>query len=411
MHPERRNVLIKIVLVIIGWIFLFNYLWTWLSWPTAYAIYLQILLVVVMTPLIMYLWLVPANLFFTICPEGYAKVIKRMGGLKKVVIQWDGYRLITKEGEEGRSKWDVVPLRKEGDIPKRTRFKQQIAKMSGGLRWIGIPPFSDVYVYKFRWTGLTEDGEIDPHEEWLDYFSLKHDVYFSLLKDAEDKKGLPVSLELVFTIAIVNPAKAAFLPQNWLELVLNQAKNEIVKVVKKATYEEWHLGLKETITEAKHIEEEIKNHFQAGEKVEVGTEEENLFSYYKDRYGVSILKIQVRNIIPLPEFLEATIEPYLAEQKGRAVEIKANYEKKRIDTVYKAIEKYGDLGKLIAGLESMEKGNLPSTVNLLAGLPNLVRDIYNKPIEEVSKTEIKELKNLLKKQASEIERIKSLVKK
>ncbi len=270
-----------------------------------------------------------SNLFFTFVPEGRAKIIVRGDAFKKVLIQWDGYKL--------NKEWYVVE--KQDKIKKGGKSKKRDRRFFGGLRFYGFWPLDDVYIYDFQWTGIKEDGDIDPHpKETLDFVLLKDDVYGLKEEKAEDKNLLPLNIVLALTVRIINPYKAIFNIQNWYETLINRLRPYVRDFITEDTYEN-------LISQKKRI----------GTQIYKKLEDEKIFDEFLDRYGVDIRKIEVKEIDPGDEYRDATLAKYLAEMEKRKVVIGAEAESERLEKVYKKIEEFGGLGKFLRTLEALEK--------------------------------------------------------
>ncbi|MCD6178074.1 hypothetical protein J7K03_02410 [bacterium] len=309
--------------------------------------------------LIIYFYLAPRNLYFTFVREGTAKAIVRGGEVAQMLIQWKGHTLDPETWEviEGREPWHPF----------------------GGLRYYGLWPIYDVYIYDFKWTGVTEDGKVESHpKETLDYILLKEDVYWAKVEKAEDKNKLPLTLELLFTIQVVNPYKALFNIENWLEAVINRARAQTRNIITQKSYEHW-------IQDLASIGREITER--------IGKEE------FEERYGIKIRKIEVKDINPPEEYRKATIAKYLAEREKDKIITEAEAEKARIERVYSTIQDFGDIGKLIRVCEAVEKSELAAslTIQAIPGIQEVLRGIFGKPPEAITQEEIREFKELLKK--------------
>ncbi len=163
----------------------------------------------------------PASIFllFTFVKEGTAKAVMRLDGFLKIIIKWDGYTLDVN--------WNVV----SGSEPWPWRWL-------GGLRFVGIWPFDEVYKYNFRWTGFElVSGElmVKFYEKILDYILLRPDVYATEIKGAETKavatsadpatgieakvsERIAIGLKFLLTMRPENPFKVLFKgPSNWFE--------------------------------------------------------------------------------------------------------------------------------------------------------------------------------------------------
>jgi hypothetical protein len=336
--------------------------------------------------LLVYFLLAPNNCFFTFVKEGTAKFVVRGDKFEKCLIQWEGYTFdYSKDHPE---KWNVIPGKER--------------HLFGGLRFYGLWPLFDIHIYKFRWTGVTEDGRIQHKEEWLDYILLKDDVYWCKIEQCEDKNLLPLDLELLLTIAVVNPYKAHFAVQNWLETVINRMKPFIRGYITQDTYEEW-----------------IKKSSSLGEGLKKTLDSVGLLKEFEEWYGVKVKKVEVKEINPPREYREKTIAPYLAELdkkamitraegEKQAIITKAEGEQERIKRVYKEIKEFEDFGKLIKALEAMEKSPLVAsvTVQAIPGLPELLRGVFGRPPAELTSEEIRRLREAIEKLAKLLEKQK-----
>lgn len=277
---------------------------------------------------VIYWGLAPENRWFTFIKEGTAKVVVRGDADKKTLIRFKGHTLT-----------------KTGSVAKGNPGRH----MLGGLVFYScFWPLDDIAIYRFEWTGVTQGGEVEFHpEKWLDYVLLKDDVYYTKVTGAEDKELLPLELELVLTMRVINPSKALFKVQNWLETVLNRIGPAVRDIVTEKAYKEW-----------------IMEKSVLGDKVYEKTEE--IRKEFLERYGVDLRKIQVKDIIPPKEYLEATLKQYMAERQREAVVVEADAEAKRkervaegearrIGIVYEKIQEFGDMGKVVRVLESLEK--------------------------------------------------------
>jgi len=189
--------------------------------------------IIIVIFLLIWYWLSPTNRWFTFVKEGTAKIVVRGDAFEKALIQWNGHTF-----DDG---WNVIEDGKE----KNGKIYMEPWHIFGGLRYYGFYPIKDIYGYWFKWSGVTENGEIVNHpREYLDYSILKDDVYWMKVEQAEDKNLLPLDLELILTIRIINPRKAHFNVQNWLETVINRSKPAVRDVITNDKYANWIKGRK-----------------------------------------------------------------------------------------------------------------------------------------------------------------------
>lgn len=310
--------------------------------------------------LIVYFYLAPNNKFFTFVKEGKAKLIIKGGECVNTLIQFKGYEIDHGTGNVVRG---------------------EEKHLFGGLRFYGLWPLYDVVIYNFKWTNVDQEGRIIIHEpETLDYVLLKDDVYWANVEKAEDKNLLPLDIEVTLTIRVINPYKAIFNVQNWLETVINRTKPAV----------------RDSVT-GKEFKDLIRNPQDIGKGIYERLQGTGLLREFEESYGARVKAIEIKDINPPKEHREATLKKFLAEREREKVVVEADAERKRIRAVYKTIQSFGDLGKLIRALEAAEKSPLASSLQVQAipGLQNLVSSVYG--TSEVGKEEIKKLREEIEK--------------
>lgn len=337
--------------------------------------------VVVLALLNVYFVFVPRGWFFTIVPEGCCKAVMKMGKFQRLIIQWKGFKF--------DQEWNVVPGEEHHPL--------------GGLRWIGIPPFYGVYNYYFSWTGVDVDGSLVPHKkELLDYVLLMEDVYWCKISAAEDANLLPLDVELLVTMRVVNPYRAMFKVQNWSEMVMNRLKPLFREYVASVSF-------KDLLLKKEEKKQEIFRHLR----------ESGILEEFEKDYGIKIKEggIEIKNVDPtqvegMPSLREVTLRKYIAEQDRERIKVEALAEKDRlatvaegeelrVKTVYSALQEFGDLGKLLRTLEALEKSPLAAslTVQAVPGLPELLKGVFGvTSSEDEMKESLRQVIDLLKKQ-------------
>jgi len=287
-------------------------------------------------------FLAPSNRFFTFVNEGTAKVVVRGGQVVKVLVQLKGFTL--------DSDWNVV--------------SGQERHLFGGLRWYGIWPVDDIYIYRFRWTNVLHDGTVQEHEpEWLDYILLKQDVYFFKEEEVEDKNLLPLEVHVLLTIQVVNPYKALFLVQDWLETVINRFRPTLRDCIAQGEYEVL-----------------VKQRGAIGSKL--FGDSNTLLREFLDQYGVEVLAVEIKEINPSEEYRDETLLQWKAEQEEKRVRINARAEAARLRSVYGQIERLGYTGRLIRVLEALER--TPAGVLTIHAVPDLtevLREVFGEHSE------------------------------
>lgn len=318
--------------------------------------------------LLVYFWWAPNNLFFTFVPEGRAKIVVRGDAFKKVLMQWENYGLATKTVGDVYE-WDIV------EKPTKRR-------LLGGLKFYGFWPIDDIYIYDFSWTGIGENGEVQLHaKETIDYILVKDDVYWCRVEKCEDKELLPLDAETLLTIKVVNPYKALFVVQNWLETVVNRTKPLIRNEITKKTYEK--------LTSSKKA---IGAAIWRGSKA--------LRKEFWDRYGVELRQLEVKEIDPPENLRETTLRRFIAQKTKEAAIVEAEGEAKRIRTVNEAIKEFGDLGQLRTVLDALEKSPEKGAkwIIPLPGMTDFFARVFpGKGLSTLSSDDINDLKEIIEK--------------
>ena len=295
------------------------------------------------------------NIFFTIVQEGTAKAIKKFGKFQRMVMAYGNHaldqrgtiRLPDEDGEEG------IEFVKNADGTIRTeKYKIKIQpppfKFLGGLRWVGIPLIHSVHKYEFRWVSY-EQGEKDGklaekiicHAEKIDYILLQDDIYYNFVHGPETSEMIPVDVDLLLTIRVMNPYKAMFRVQNWLEAILNQVKPAFRNFIFSKT-------LKELMGKEEKMEREVDKFL----------EDSGIANYAERDYGVRLKKVGMAKVDLTGErgkiYTEAATKQYEAEKEKERIEITADAEVARINKVYGKINEFKEVGMFVKAMEAVE---------------------------------------------------------
>ncbi|MBI2033612.1 MAG: hypothetical protein HYT13_00730 [Candidatus Liptonbacteria bacterium] len=343
-------------------------------------------------------FLAKRNLFFTIVQEGKAKAVKKWGEFHKLIIVYKDHafdqdwnvRHASLADEEAEDFWDD---KTQGFVKKQVELQIQkplfgglLGKIIGKVFWIGIPPIYTIHEYTFRWLGLRQrarkelgrEGElveqVVDREEQLDFILLQDDTYFTFIKRAETRgKGMlvPIDVEVILTIRIVNPYKALFRVQDWLEVTLNQLIPVVRGFVSSREYETVISGLEEGKPKPER-DESMEPEARKKDPLLAG-----IAHYVLTRYGVLIKKVGIGSVTPPEEVATAGIKKWGAER-----------EKERIQAVYQTIADFGDTGLLVRTLEAVESaGNKQGNWVIPLGLSpqSILESIRGRKKEEVEK--------------------------
>ena len=297
-----------------------------------------LLLILLAIPFV-YWGLAPLNIFFTFVDEGTAKIVVKGGKFIKALIQWESH---TFDRTETETKWNVVEEGTEARTTGAVTHKES-RHLFGGLRFYGLWPISDIYGYRLRWTSIRENGEASQHDEILDSVMLKDMIYFAEIRGAEEKNKIPLDIGLIITLRVINPYKALFNVQDWLELVLNRIKPLFRERVANNTYDEL-LVKKQKI----------------GGELWKKLKEEKLIEEFENDYGIKIKEggIEMKDITPPAIYQKAATQKYLAEREsekragetmGAVIHMMATSEGKSPDDIRTEIQGNSKLRKEFRG--------------------------------------------------------------
>lgn len=246
----------------------------------------EMLALLIVDFLIIYLWWAPNDLYFTIIPEGYGVIVIRAGQFSKVLINWKNHILALQKSDE-HDVGDVI----EGVSPKR---------FLGGLTGYGFWPLDNIHLYKFGWIGMEHDGTIREHEKRsLSNVLLMDDIYVARSEQIKDRDGLECNVNTALTMRVVNPYKALFCVQNWLEMIMIRVKASVRDALTQDVYNEW-LAKKEDLSA--RIQDALGASFQE----------------WLDKYGIAVSNLAVPDIDPSREKdLEVTLSKLLGEKAAQ----------------------------------------------------------------------------------------------
>ena len=171
------------------------------------------------------------------------------GEFTRSVMSWEGHHL--------KKDWEVREDRdQEEEIPEELPDPHWMDKhLPGGLYWIGMPWANKVYDYHFQYTNIrqgstgpttqtphgvmstVEQGKLQDllflisRDERPDFIFLKRDVYGITFQDTDDQDMIPLSFIALLTARVVNPYRALFMTEQWLEQVTNFLRRYVKEYV------------------------------------------------------------------------------------------------------------------------------------------------------------------------------------
>lgn len=349
--------------------------------------------------------------------------------------------VISYKGHDVDDNWNVVP---KAQGRKKSSFLKLMEIAFPGLVFIGIPGKHWMYEYKFTWTSCDLDGNLNTRTKVLDYIFLKRDIYVSMLKGTEvGITFVPVDIQINITAAAINPYKALFEVQNWLEYIVNIVKAVLRDFIGQAGHE-LTPDEKEMLNEIKdpiarnRLETEfylkkahasfVSGNEDLGDMVYKKMEQSGDLKEFKDKIGVEVLKVQIPNI-NYGALQELALAQYRAQQEGDAkiiAETKAGeaYKARRdleavadsgyITKTFKTVIGFGNEGVLLRTIEALKAtdkvitlGSIQNITDQFLGLkpgevkPDAIADtlkkVTGKELSDINKDDLGIILDALKK--------------
>jgi hypothetical protein len=323
---------------------------------------LGLFILVLLSPFAVY-GLAYFNLFFTFPEEGRGMAVMQSKKFHNFIIKLAGHKINPKT-------WDIVELEEGETEQDRLNWLEKQIENRTGARWIGIPPFRNIYSYPFEWATVRRRAngsggesiiEAPNHKvETSSHFLVGDSVYYGKIIAAETKENLKVDVEYLLTLRIVNPYKALFLVHRWLDAILDLASQAGRRYIGTRLFSE--LVSKEGTSQ--------EEGFSAGIK--------GLTELMLENYGIKFVYTEILSVGLSGDMArqheEATIAGYLADSKATAVKTAAKAEGKAIKKIgearaaaiesqRQAIEASPEAAKLVYDLEKAKQfGGLGSLI-------------------------------------------------
>ena len=342
-----------------------------------------------------YTFFAPRDLFWGGKPEeGTACTIvagtdNRKGSFVKAEISYVGHKL-TKN-------WDVVP--DENFQAGKKSFLERIGL--GGIFWIGFPKIRRRHKDSFSWSTILENGKLENHKGIFDYIPLKEDTYPTLIPKAETAESMvPMDVVLLITARVENPMKARHRVDHWLQSIINLTKVPALKFIAQMDNPRDLIG-----------NEELTKVFY--DKLEASGDIE----YFRDVYGVRVLRVEVASIDIDEEAEKAAKKKWTEEQEAAALIVKeegvgkaysgrigieTDADVNRIQRINSEVSKFGDLGRDIEYLKAAEKSG-----KMVLPPPTIIGDVLRQALGGNKSSN--EIDKLLKEADLTMEDLKELV--
>ncbi|TSD02411.1 MAG: hypothetical protein Athens071424_107 [Parcubacteria group bacterium Athens0714_24] len=310
------------------------------------------LALVVMSPILLPIilrWIADRDFFLTLVNEGEWKAVVRAGSFRKGLMAYKGYT----EDEKGNI---VEELKKE---KKRKKL--------GGIRWLGIPTVDEIHRYNFRWVvtrnikvneekpeeGFVSQKEL-PNGQWavsfskqLDYIYLRDANYLIILRDADVKDSwMPVTIYAVVTLRILNPYKALFRVDKWLDVTLFAIESALRSWVAWNKYD--------AVLQKKEVLEHDKDEAFLKSLTGGGMQ---LTEYVLDRYGAQVKRIQFLEV-ELPEgFTKQATAQAAADREALRIATLRDAEYDRFKKITLAVKEEGLQGEMVFAGETIREAS------------------------------------------------------
>lgn len=269
------------------------------------------------------------NLFFTIVEESTVKAVMTNGQFSFLLMAFYGRDFTrTIVGGDNASYWDIKDTE---NIPEPWSIP-----FLKGIRWIGFPPFNDVYEYKFEWSSLEDvldkaTGKLEKQpvarSKTIDYILAQSDIYVAKLNGAECSDKIPLDSRFLIGGKITNAYKALFRIERWLEASENLISAQMRDFFGSKTYEEL-VGLSGK---------------SGADSSELSTNAifATVIETIRSKYGFLITTLKIDTIEPgsalASKFIEASTQVYVAEQLAKSRVAEGQGLAARDTTHYKAL--------------------------------------------------------------------------
>ncbi len=308
-------------------------------------------------------------------PEGRTLVVKFLGGAFAVKLSYRDhkfrylcerynlkpdihYREIPNLREDYRHKWDILELTRAGVTEIESHWRARIN--FGGLVWVGPWPFFKEDRQRFSWVSYEQTRQQDGtvvdkfvgREQLQGFLLAQKDIYASDIKTVLTADNYPVDVLILMDIHVVNPYKARFRTQHWLEYIHNNVRPIIRAYIQ--SHEYIHLA-----KEGGASEEELMKllHGERTSTKGAHTNKKNLLQEFLEANGASVNSVRILDIDPNEKYQNIL----LLKATGQA-------EADRIRAKYEAIKDYGSNGLHMQFNEAIieaSKGN--ASLSLFAG--------------------------------------------
>jgi len=347
------------------------------------------------------------DIFLTKVEPGQAKFIMRGGTFEEAIMgdrdrvfdhEWNIIKYLsgTKRSMEKQAKELGCGMTEDGRVQRKMKLLERLF----GWRWVGL--LRKVDEYHFTWTEVKQkDGElsIEPREGDTKFMFVRAFTYGSILKELETADRLPLNVVVLVTAMIINPVKARFRVDDWLQRIMGLIDTSSRRFVSENTYdrvlieqrnpksgsdhgegESYEVGLWDTVLKDYPCEGHAGNHdidhdsYLEGinfpdKKLlkEIGGDDRCI---YFQKYGVLVDVVEILSIEfggpNAAELVDAATAEYRAEQQAaatvkeaegeaKALELVAGGEAKRVTEVYKPLSELGPLAVLAHGVDSVSE--------------------------------------------------------
>lgn len=260
------------------------------------------------------------NLFWTLAEEGTAKAIMRNGRFIFCVMSFSGHMFRT-DTRMTRAQRDMLSQIDEWDIvPYDNLHRRRYLPLLRNIRWIGLPPFTDAHNYRFTWTSLEEEStgtgdlikKYKNSEEPVDYILVQDDVYVTKVTGIECRDNIPLDVVILVGGRVVNPYKALFAVERWLEATLNRVGSKTRDILGQLTYAQIR-DIQVTSAAA-----------PAATPVQLTDVYREVTDEVKNHWGFDIKFIRIYQVDPgselAAEFIRASTVLYVAQEQRKADE-------------------------------------------------------------------------------------------
>ncbi len=268
------------------------------------------------------------GIFWDIVPEGFARAYTRMGKVAKVVMSYSGHEFSQElenpddDDTDNLGVYKIVPAPNSQALQGMSTRVLDILAPARGVVWKGLPGFYETYtIPKLTWIDDSFESRVSENVTEI----LVRSYSYGLKMDNVELEGnLEFNFKFLVVLQVVNPAKALFRIQRYVDAVLKGINLLVIQEFKNLSWTDI-VGTKGTTATSNNALREALDRVL-----------DDAFKF-EEEWGVAVRDIGVYDFEAANESAKAAItSEEVAELKAKAALAEAEGKAKVIKTVAQA---------------------------------------------------------------------------